>query len=97
MTFGQRIRELRTAKGLSQQQMASELGITPQAYSLIERDESGKAYEKLPVMARALGSTIDGLFPEMDPEPREKTDSAGGFEETRPAEVKENEWAGMTF
>lgn len=81
MTFGQRIRDLRTAKGLSQQQMASALGITPQAYSLIERDESVKAYEKLPIMARELGSSIDGLFPEMDPEPAEKTASAGGFGE----------------
>lgn len=69
MTMGERLRELRLKKGLTLNAMAELVGMTPQGYIRLEDGTGGKTFEKLPTIAKTLDSSIDGLFPEMDPEP----------------------------
>jgi len=45
-------------------------------YADLEKAGSGKVFEKLPAIAKALGCRIDDLFPEMD----EKSASADAFD-----------------
>lgn len=70
-SFCERLKSLRDAAGLCQQDMASRLGITRAGYQMIENGRNGKKFSYLPVIAKSLGCRIDDLFPEMD----EKTDA----------------------
>lgn len=82
-TFGERLREKRIANGIAVSEMASELGLTPDAVMKIESGKRGKTFEKLPIIAKMMGCRIDDLFPEMDetPGPEGKPVSADGFED----------------
>ena len=72
-TFGQRLREKREAAGLTQAQVAKELGMSREAYAMIETGVNGRTLARVPSLAKALGCSTDSLFPEMDPqmEPKE--------------------------
>ena len=50
-------------------------------YADLEKAGSGKVFEKLPMIAKALGCRIDDLFPEMDEPDDSKTVCADGFED----------------
>ena len=52
-----KIRELRKAKGLSQQYMAKELGLSQKAYSKIECNETHLSFYRITEIARLLGLT----------------------------------------
>ena len=65
-SFCERLKSLRDAAGLCQQDMASKLGITRAGYQMIENGRNGKKFSYLPVIAKSLGCRIDDLFPEMD-------------------------------
>jgi len=57
-----KIKELREAKGIGQARLAEVTGVTQAA---IAKWESGAAYpraDKLPIIAKELGCTIDDLF-----------------------------------
>ena len=77
-TFGERVKRLRKEKGLGVIDFSAMVGMTPDAVLKIESGKRGKAFEKLPKLALALGCQIDDLFPEMDGEG--KTVCADGFE-----------------
>ena len=62
MTFGERIIEYRKKKGLSQEVLAQQLGVSRQSVSKWERDESMPEAEKLPMLAKALGVSLDTLL-----------------------------------
>lgn len=80
-TFGERVKRLRKEKGIGVMDFSAMVGMTPDAVLKIESGKRGKAFEKLPKLALALGCQIDDLFPEMD-EPQEvKTVCADGFED----------------
>ena len=66
MTMGERLREKRLAAGLSLTAMASAVGMAPSGYISLENGTVGKTFEKLPIIAKELGCSIDDLFPEMD-------------------------------
>ena len=66
MTMGERLREKRLAAGLSLTEMAEGLGMTPPGYLRLEDGSGGKTFEKLPIIAKLIGCSIDDLFPEMD-------------------------------
>jgi len=55
MELHEKIRFFRHAKGLTQEQMAEKLDITPVAYSNIERGKSGILMERLEEIAKAIG------------------------------------------
>lgn len=55
MELHEKIRFFRHAKGLTQEQMAEKLDITPVAYSNIERGKSGILMERLEEIAKVIG------------------------------------------
>lgn len=62
MTIGQRIAALRKAAGLSQEALASELGVSRQAIGKWEADASLPGIDNLQELARALGTSCDCLL-----------------------------------
>lgn len=62
MTIGQRIRSLRTERGLTLQQIADQFGIKRSSVSGWERGDSRPDPDKLPKLARALGTTVEHLL-----------------------------------
>ncbi len=61
-TVGNKIKELRRSKGLSQQKLAESLGVTSQAVSKWETDSSLPEMTMLPDIAALFGVQIDDLF-----------------------------------
>ena len=61
MKIGNKIRQIRTLKGFSQDNMATELGISQKAYSLIENNESNINEEKLNKISKILKVTVDDI------------------------------------
>lgn len=60
---GQRIRAVRRFADLTQDFIAAEVGVSPSAVANWEKGTSVPDPWKLPVLARALGSGLDDLFP----------------------------------
>lgn len=84
-TFGERLRQIRSEKNMTMAALSKEIGMTPAAIARMESGDCGKNMEKLPKMARALGVSIDALFPEMDAalqteEPTTKEDNLEDWE-----------------
>ena len=61
-TMGKRISDLRKQKGMTQEQLAQLVGVTPQAVSKWENDLSCPDISILPQLAEALGVTTDELL-----------------------------------
>jgi transcriptional regulator with XRE-family HTH domain len=63
MKFGTRIKELRTKKGMTLDQLAQETG-TAKSYiwELENKDPPRPSVDKLSAIAKALGVTVDYLF-----------------------------------
>lgn len=61
MSLGSRIKERRNALGLTQQQLAEALGLTPQHISVIEQDKRVPSLPSLARIAEELGVSIDFL------------------------------------
>lgn len=61
-TIGKRIQTLRKEHGLTQKQLAEQLGVTPQAVSKWETDESCPDISILPALANLLGVSTDALL-----------------------------------
>ena len=62
MEIGSVIREKRTAQGLTQEQVATALGVSAPAVSNWERGESFPEITLLPALARLLGTDLNGLL-----------------------------------
>lgn len=62
MGFSQRLRQARTAAGLTQSDVATAAGVSPQAVSGWERGESVPEMEKLRVIARGVHSSVSWLL-----------------------------------
>ena len=62
MTIGKRIGQLRRARGMTQDTMAEQLGVSPQAVSKWENDQTCPDISLLPKLARTLGVTVDHLL-----------------------------------
>lgn len=88
MTFCERLRGLREARGRTQSDMARIIGMTAPGYKRLEDGTGAKTFKKIPLIAKALGCRVDDLFPEMD-EPTEKSVSADAFDTEQ--EDKEDE------
>ena len=61
-TIGKRIQALRKERGLTQKQLADAVGVTPQAVSKWETDESCPDITALPLLAGVLGVSVDTLL-----------------------------------
>ena len=60
--IGDKIRSLRKTKGLTQEQLAEVLSVTPQSVSKWENGVSAPDLSLLPIIARFFGITMDELF-----------------------------------
>ncbi len=65
MTIGQRIAQLRRAKGLSQEELAEMVGVSRQAVSKWELDQALPDAEKIVALAAALDASTDQIL--LDP------------------------------
>lgn len=57
-----RVKDLRTAAGLTQEQLAKAIGVTQTVIAAWERGAYSPKAAKLPVLAAALGVTVNELF-----------------------------------
>jgi transcriptional regulator with XRE-family HTH domain len=62
MTFGERLRQLREAAGLSQEQLAKRAAISVDSVQNWEQDRTRPRLEFLPRLAQALSVTMDELL-----------------------------------
>lgn len=62
MTIGKRIALLRKEKGLTQEELANHMGVSPQAVSKWENDQTCPDISALPKLARLLGVSVDELL-----------------------------------
>ena len=62
MTIGKRIAALRKEKGLTQEELAQHMGVSGQAVSKWENDQTCPDISALPRLARLLGVTVDELL-----------------------------------
>lgn len=62
MTLGNKIAELRKERGLTQEALAKELGVSNQAVSKWEANQSCPDIQLLPQIADLFGITLDSLF-----------------------------------
>ena len=61
--MGNRIKEVRKAKGMTQKELAEKLGVTPQAVSQFENSDGSKFnYSTLTNIAEALECSVDDLL-----------------------------------
>lgn len=69
-TLGKRIAALRKAHGWTQEQLAEKIGISAQAVSKWENDQSCPDVMTLPLLAGLFGVSVDGLLGVTDAEPK---------------------------
>ena len=62
-----RIAAARMAAGLSQQELASRMGVAPTAISNWEHEVALPRARQLPMLAKAVGCSIDELFAQPEP------------------------------
>lgn len=60
--FGRQLKKLREDNGLTQEELAEAIGVTPQHLSDIERGKYSPGFTKLPLIAYALHIQIKDLF-----------------------------------
>ena len=58
---GERSRELRLKKGVTQEQMANDLGVTVETVSRIERGVRGASIDLMSILSKYFDTTIDFL------------------------------------
>ena len=73
MTLCEKLQNLRRAAGLSQEQLAEQLGVTRQAVSKWETGEGKPDIDNLLPLAKLLGTTVDYLLDDGADEPRTET------------------------
>lgn len=71
--FGARIKVIRNLRGLTQTQLAAQLGITPQAVAAFERGKAEPSLKSLIGLSRALEVTTDWLLDAELPLQKNKT------------------------
>lgn len=62
--FGQQLKDLRTARGLTQELLAEKTGLSVDFIGMIERGERAPSFETLEILARVLKVSVAELFKE---------------------------------
>lgn len=98
-TMGKRIMDLRKGKGMTQEQLAQIVGVSPQAVSKWENDLSCPDISILPQLSEALGVTIDEMLGKV--QLRSLTVEDGDKAETKKhtvnVSVRMNKWEKIVF
>ena len=66
--YGLMIKNLRIANGLTQNQVAESLGVTPGYISNVENNRTAMSLRILTYYARLVGCSLDSLVGELEPE-----------------------------
>jgi len=66
--YGSLIKDLRIQKGLTQNQVAESLGVTPGYISNVENNRTAMSLRILTYYARLTGRSLDSLVGELEPE-----------------------------
>lgn len=66
--YGTLVKELRIKKGLTQNQVAESLGVTPGYISNVENNRTAMSLRILTYYARLVGCSLDSLVGELEPE-----------------------------
>ena len=74
ISFGLRLKSIRTSRSLTQEQFAEVIGVSVDFLSLIERGISAPSFERIEQIARRLDTSVASLFTFAPPAPRD----AGG-------------------
>ena len=90
-TFGDRLKRFRIEAKMSVADFALEIGVTPDCVMKLESGKRGRAFDRLPVIAKAVNRRIDDLFPEMDEESAEPTQTREESKTARACGFDENE------
>lgn len=61
-TFGEKIKQLRAEKGITQEKLASKAGVSVDFLSLIERGKNAPSFKNIEKIAKAFGVEIKELF-----------------------------------
>ena len=61
MRFGDKLKELRLSKKITQRQLATELNVAPSIYNRFEKNERRVKREMLPKLAAAFAISVDEL------------------------------------
>lgn len=61
MTIGEKITFFRKRLNISQEEMADRVGMTPQGYGKIERDETDVPHSRLNLICTALNTSLEDL------------------------------------
>lgn len=72
MTIADRIQQLRKAKGLSQEELADRVGVSRQAVSKWESEQSAPDLERLALLSDILETTTDYLLKGIEPAGKEE-------------------------
>ena len=72
--FGQRVKELRLASGISQEAFADECGFARSYVSRVERGIANPSLDAIQVFADGLGAPVAELFSENTPPPKTTVD-----------------------
>lgn len=78
MTFGEKLQRLRQRAGMSQDALAEKLGVSRQAVSRWERDETMPETDKVIALAELFGVTTDYLLRPQPEQSRQEATPAGG-------------------
>ena len=68
MNFAERIQKLRKARGISQEELAEQLGVSRQAVGKYESGQSTPDIEKIILLSEFFGVTTDYLLKGIEPE-----------------------------
>lgn len=79
MTFGEKIQKLRKEAGLSQEELAYQLGVSRQAISKWERDNGYPETEKIVRMSKLFNVSLDYLLDEEDTKKPENSPDEKGI------------------
>ena len=85
MTFGEKLRKIRKAKGLTQTELAEMVGMKQQMLASYEADSQIPAVTKVARLSKALGVTIEELVNDEDLEI--KIEKKGIHKNTRQAQM----------
>jgi transcriptional regulator with XRE-family HTH domain len=66
LALGQRIRELRTEQGYSQEAFADQCGVHRTFMGTVERGESNLSFQNIAKVAATLGITLSALFTDIE-------------------------------
>lgn len=84
MTFGEKLQRLRQRAGMSQDALAEKLGVSRQAVSRWERDETMPETDKVIALAELFGVTTDYLLRQQPEETEREAPQDGGRPSHRP-------------